>query len=76
MFACVSEPFLSSDDVSDFHFPVINNIGKMESRPTIFFDDDKIIKFGKRNRPVILINKYWRDLKKIAPDSYSIRLPF
>jgi hypothetical protein len=76
MFAGISEPFLSSDDVGDFHFPVVDNIGEVESWPAIFFDDNKIIKLGKRNNPVILINENRRNLKKIASDSDSIRLPF
>ncbi len=76
MFAGICEPFFASDHVCDFHFPIINYIGEMECRPTVFFYDYKIIEFNKGDCAIILVGKYRRDLKKIGPDSDCIRLTF
>lgn len=62
--------------MSDIHFPIINYIGKMESRPTIFFDNDKVIKLDKIDRPIIFVDEKWWSLKNISPDPNCIRFPF
>lgn len=62
--------------MSNFHFPVINYVGKVESGPAIFFDDDKVIKLDKIDSPIILINEEWRELENISPDSHCIRFAF
>lgn len=76
MFAGICKPLLTSDDMGDFHFPVINYIGKVESGPTIFFDDDKVIKFDKIDSAIIFVDEKWWGLKNISSDSNSIRFPF
>lgn len=75
MFAGISKPLLSSDYMSNFHFPIINYVGKMKGRPSIFFYDNKVIKLNKINSAIILVDKKrWR-LENISPNSDCIRLP-
>ena len=74
MFAGVCQPLLTSDDMGNFHFPIVNDICKMECRPAILFNDDKIVEFNKRNCSIILVDKYRRSVKKVSSNSDSIRL--
>lgn len=76
MFASVGKPLLSSDHMCNFHFPVVNHIRKMKSWPSIFFDNDKVIKFNKVYWAIILVNKKWRCLENISFNSDCIRLSF
>ena len=74
MFAGISQPFLSSNYMSNFHFPIINHIGKMKSGPSIFFHDNKVIKLYKIYSSIIFIYEKWWRLKNISSDSDCIRL--
>lgn len=76
MFACICQPFLTSDNMSDFHFPIINYISKMKGRPTVFFNDNEVIEFSKRHNAIILVYKNRRNLEKITSDSDCIRFSF
>lgn len=76
MFAGICEPFLSSDYMSNFHFPIINHIGKVKRWPSIFFYNNKVIKLDKVHRSIVLVNKKRWGLKNISLYPYSIRFPF
>ena len=43
MFVGIGQPFLASHNVRDSHFPVVDDIGKVEGRPTVVSDYHKII---------------------------------
>ena len=73
MFIGISEPFLSPHHMSDFHLPVINNIGEMKSRPFIASDYDEIINGLKRNFTKDFIFKGFWPLNKIIFYSYGVR---
>ncbi len=71
MFAGIGKPLFSSDDMSDFHLPIINNVGEVESGPAVFFDDDEIIEFDKVDSAVIFVNKVRGSFEQVASDSDS-----
>lgn len=70
----VSQPLLSSHDMSNFHLPVINDVGKMKSWPSIAPDYDEIINCLKRNFPKNLVFEGLRPLNQVVFNSYRVRL--
>ena len=46
MLGGISKPLLASNNMSDAHFPIINDISKMVCRPTISLNYDEIIKIA------------------------------
>lgn len=76
MLTCVCQPLLSSYNMSYFHFPIINNVCKMKSWPTILLYNYKIIKLCKRNFSIVLINKKLRMFVQITlkPDSIFLSI--
>ena len=74
MFIGISEPFLPPHHMSDFHLPVINNIGKMKSRPLIAPDYDEIIDCLKRNLSEDFVFKGFWPFNKVIFNPYGVRL--
>ena len=74
MHVSTSQPFLTSHDVSDIHFPIIDNIGKMIGRPLITSHDDKIFLWSALQLSIDLVFYGVGPLLNIALYSYGIWL--
>ena len=57
MLRSIRKPLLSSDDMSNFHFPVINDICEVKCWPAILFNNNKIVKFRSFHFSINLILK-------------------
>lgn len=57
----------------NFHFPIVDYVGKVKSWPSIFFNDNKVIKLDKINSTIIFINEKRWILENISSDSDCIR---
>ena len=72
VFIGIVEPFLSSNDMRDFHLPVINDVGEMEGRPAISSDYDEILQWLEIHFAVYLISKVLGKREEVSFDAYCV----
>jgi len=72
VFIGIVEPFLSSNDMRDFHLPVINDVGEVEGRPAISSDYDEILQCLEIHFAVYLISKVLGKREEVSFDAYCV----